>query len=272
MEDALRKLRISRVNAFVGLSSCGEHRMVISVSSHLNLSDFYKKLETRILPFNRDPLTPLKFLSLRSDGKNGNALRFSTELLSLRGSTRGVCEANVQKFAENFVVEDLGRGDDHEQEENTNDLGQVIRRAQFSGYLKKRRKEPPNDILHNLAKAVAVRVASEKLNSDEDVMKIVNETGLRVDVRSMNVVVWQLGQMQNWYAATKVFRAFRSAGVEPNAYVCTTLIAALGCGRRLSQALKLFRWMEKAGIERPIFTFNALMVACGRVRWLVLFC
>ena len=44
----------------------------------------------------------------------------------------------------------------------------------------------------------------------------------------MNVVVWQLGHMQNWHAATKVFRAFRSAGVEPNAYVCTSLIAALG--------------------------------------------
>ena len=130
---------------------------------------------------------------------------------------------------ENFLLEDLSRGENEKEKEKEKvDLGQVIRRAQFSGYVKRRRKEAPNDILHNLAKAVAVRVASENLNSDEEVMRVVNETGLRVDVRSMNMVVWQLGQMQNWHGATKVFRAFRTAGVEPNAYVCTTLIAALG--------------------------------------------
>lgn len=110
------------------------------------------------------------------------------------------------------------------------DLGRAMRQAQFSGHVKLRshRKEAPNDILHNLAKIVAIRVASEHLATDEDVMRVVRESGLRVEVRSMNMVVWQLGQMQNCQAATKAFRAFRSAGVEPNAYVCTTLIAALG--------------------------------------------
>lgn len=132
-------------------------------------------------------------------------------------------------MAEGFVLEDVGRSDEHEPRVETESLGKVIRRAQFSGHVKRRRrKEAPNDILHNLAKDVALRVASENLASDEDVMRVVREAGLRVEVRSMNMVVWQLGQMQNWHAATKAFRAFRSAGVEPNAYVCTTLIAALG--------------------------------------------
>ena len=108
------------------------------------------------------------------------------------------------------------------------EAGELLRRAQYSGHVRTPRKGAPNDILHNLAKAVALRVASENRVSDEEVMQVVHETGLRVEVRSMNMVVWQLGHMQNWHAATKVFRAFRSAGVEPNAYVCTSLIAALG--------------------------------------------
>ena len=145
----------------------------------------------------------------------------------VRNCKAGVAVA-VQKLAENLVLGDLGGGDEGELEVKTEDMGSVIRREQFSGHVRPRRREAPNDILHNLAKAVALRVASENLTSDEDVMRVINEVGLRVDVRSMNVVVWQLGQMQNWHAATKVFRAFRSAGIEPNAYVCTTLIAALG--------------------------------------------
>lgn len=95
MEDVLCKLRISRVNVFVGLFLCGEYRMVISVFFYLNFSDFYKKLEIRIFFFNRDFFIFLKFFSLWSDGKNGNVLRFSIELLFLRGFIRGVCEVNV---------------------------------------------------------------------------------------------------------------------------------------------------------------------------------
>lgn len=133
--------------------------------------------------------------------------------------------AGVGELAEILVLEELGRGEAPVEREG---LGRVTGRGQHSGYVKRRKKEPPNDLLHNLARAVALRVASEDLKSDEDVMQVVNDTGLRVNVRSMNRVVWQLGQMQNWHAATKVFRAFRTAGVEPNAYVCTTLIAALG--------------------------------------------
>lgn len=192
--------------------------------SSSGVSDVHRTVGTRIGLFDGE--------SRRSNvgyGRFRGTLRLTTGIVSVREAHRRVGVTQVQKLAENFVLEDLAKsGDEDEPRVETEDLGQVIRRAQFSGHVKRRRKEAPNDILHNLAKAVAVRVASENLNTDEEVMNVVNETGLRVDVRSMNMVVWQLGQMQNWHAAIKVFRAFRSGGVEPNAYVCTTLIAALG--------------------------------------------
>lgn len=191
-------------------------------SSHLH--DVCKTFGTKIVVFDSDCPNCLSNLSTRSYGE----IRVSFRLNSKFVSPRRICNAGaalaVQRLAESFVQEDAIEP----KQKETEDLGQVIRRAQYSGHVRSPRKEAPKDILHNLAKTVALRVASENLVSDEDVMKVVNETGLRVDVRSMNIVVWQLGQMQNWHAATKVFRAFRSAGVEPNAYVCTSLIAALG--------------------------------------------
>lgn len=212
-------------------SSCTEPRMPtkLSLSRHDGVQ---KTVGARLLLFHGDSLSSLK--SLRSCAKFRATLRLGIEILPRGDSCGGnggrnrKAEGVTQRLAESFVLEDVGRGDGDEPKVETEDLGKVIRRAQFSGHVKRRRKEAPNDFLHNLAKAVALRVASENLASDEDVMRVVRDTGLRVEVRSMNMVVWQLGQMQNWHAATKAFRAFRSAGVEPNAYVCTTLIAALG--------------------------------------------
>lgn len=103
---------------------------------------------------------------------------------------------------------------------------QVEELVKDNGHVQRSPKK--SNILHDLAKSVALRVATENLSTDADVMQVVHETGLRVEVRSMNMVVWQLGHMQNWQAATKAFRAFQSAGVAPNAHVCTSLIAALG--------------------------------------------
>lgn len=226
--------------------------------SSLSLFNVGKTASSRVVLFTGDPFNSRKNPSLRTHVEIRDKLWANTRSASSRRIYKAGMAVAVFKLEENFVVEDPERGDVKELEpKGTN--GKENKKK------KKRKKEnAPNDKLHNLAKLVAVRVASEDLGSDEDIMGVVHETGLRVDVRSMNVVVWQLGQMRNWDAASRVFRAFRSASVEPNAHVCTTLIAVLGYGRRLPEALKLFRWMEKQGIERPIYTFNALMVACGR--------
>lgn len=172
--------------------------------------------------FTSEPFTSLNNPSLRIDFETRDRLWVNTRSTSSRRICKAGMAMSVFKLEDNFLIDDPERGDlkiPGQKEIN----GKEIKKR------KKRKKEsPPNDKLHNLAKLVAVRVASEDLVSDEDVMEVVRETGLRVDVRSMNMVVWQLGQMRNWDAASKVFRAFRSASVEPNAHVCTTLIAVLG--------------------------------------------
>ncbi|KAH8964969.1 hypothetical protein BDL97_04G093100 [Sphagnum fallax] len=129
--------------------------------------------------------------------------------------------------------------------------------------MKEKKKKPVDDMLHNLAKAVATIIFEENLPT-EKIMAVVNEIGLRVEVRSMNMVIWELGQLQDSQGAGNAFQAFRAAGVEPNTHVCTTLIAIYGYVRQLPLALELFKWMEQKEMARPLYTFNALIVACGR--------
>lgn len=93
--------------------------------------------------------------------------------------------------------------------------------------MKEKKKKPVDDMLHNLAKAVATIIFEENLPT-EKIMAVVNEIGLRVEVRSMNMVIWELGQLQDSQGAGNAFQAFRAAGVEPNTHVCTTLIAIYG--------------------------------------------
>ncbi len=93
--------------------------------------------------------------------------------------------------------------------------------------MKEKKKKPVDDMLHNLAKAVATIIFEENLHA-EKIMAVVNEIGLRVEVRSMNMVIWELGQLQDSQGAGNAFQAFRAAGVEPNTHVCTTLIAIYG--------------------------------------------
>lgn len=156
-------------------------------------------------------------------------------LQAVRESSRETCKAQARlvqagrRLAEEPQV-NIGHGDDDDGEGK----GKEELEEQISGSRRKRfrsstgnRKKPPSDLLHSLAKRVAERIVSENLEVD-GIMKVVAETGLRVEVRSMNMVIWELGQLQGVDAAAKAFRAFREAGVDPNSHVYTTLIAIYG--------------------------------------------
>lgn len=159
-------------------------------------------------------------------------------LQAVRESSRETCKAQARLVqAGRRLVEEpqvnIGHGDDDGSHDGRGkgkeELEEQISSSRRKNFRPSRenRKKPPSDLLHSLAKRVAERIVLENLEVQE-IMKVVAETGLRVEVRSMNMVIWELGQLQGVDAAAKAFRAFRDAGVDPNSHVYTTLIAIYG--------------------------------------------
>ncbi|KAG6571044.1 Pentatricopeptide repeat-containing protein MRL1, chloroplastic, partial [Cucurbita argyrosperma subsp. sororia] len=122
----------------------------------------------------------------------------------------------------------------------------------------------PNPTLSTFNMLMSVCASSQDSDSAFQVMRLVQEAGMRADCKLYTTLISTCGKSGKVDAMFEVFHRMVNTGVEPNVHTYGALID--GCARagQVAKAFGVYGIMRSKNVKPDRVVFNALITACGQ--------